>query len=45
MTTGFDWARLKYRLLDFIASLCFVFGVDWDKDFEDDEFCKERRDK
>ena len=26
----------KYRFFDFIASLAFVFDVDWDKDFDDE---------
>jgi hypothetical protein len=37
------WERLKRRLLDFVASLCFCFDVDWDKDFDDDEWCLERK--
>lgn len=39
------WESLKRKLYDFIASLCFCFDVDWDKDFEDDEWCLERRHK
>lgn len=39
------WESLKRKLYDFIASLCFVFDVDWDKDFEDDDWCLERRHK
>lgn len=39
------WESLKCKVLDFIASLCFVFNVDWSKDFEDDEWCLERRKK
>ena len=26
----------KYPFYDFIASLCFVFDVDWDTDFADE---------
>lgn len=39
------WDMRLRRLLDFVASLCFCFDVDWDKDFEDDEWCLERRNK
>jgi hypothetical protein len=45
MITGFDWQSLKVKFLNFIASLCFVFNVDWDKDFPDDEYCAERKNK
>ena len=26
------------KLLDFMAAACLVFGVDWEKDFGDDEY-------
>lgn len=32
------------KILDFMAAICLVFNVDWDKDFEDDEYviaCRE----
>ena len=31
------------KLLDFMAAVCLLFDVDWDTDFEDDEFVKECR--
>ena len=31
------------KLLDLMAAVCLVFGVDWDEDFGDDEFVKEVR--
>lgn len=37
------WERFKRRLLDFVASLCFCFDVDWEEDFDDDEWCLERK--
>lgn len=36
-------SKLFRKFLDFVASLCFVFNVDWDKDFEDDDYCVERK--
>ena len=30
-------------LLDLAAELCLLFNVDWDTDFEDDEFVEEHR--
>lgn len=39
------WESLKRKLYDFIASLCFCFDIDWDKDFEDDDWCLERRNR
>ena len=33
------------KVLDLMAAACLVFGVDWDRDFEDDEFvmaCREQ---
>jgi len=38
-------SKLRRKILDFFASLCFVFNVDWDCDFADDEFCLERKEK
>ena len=35
--------RMRKKILDFVAALCFCFDVDWDKDFEDDEYCLERK--
>lgn len=35
-----SWFR---KFLDFVASMCLLFNVDWDKDIEDDEFCAERK--
>ncbi|MCR4893967.1 MAG: hypothetical protein K5911_04425 [Eubacteriales bacterium] len=26
------------KLLDFMAGVCLLFDVEWDKDFEDDEY-------
>lgn len=31
------------KVLDIMAAICLVFDVDWDTDFEDDEFIKEER--
>lgn len=31
------------KILDFMAAICLVFDVDWDKDFEDDDWVKENR--
>ena len=39
------WESLKRKLLDFVASLCFCFDVNWDEDFADDEYCLERKEK
>lgn len=33
------------KVLDFVASLCLLFDVDWDKDFEDDAWVIEWREK
>ena len=35
--------KKKYWLFDFIASLAFVFDVDWDKDFDDEPELFENR--
>ena len=29
---------MNKRFLDFIASLCLVFDVDWEEDYPDDEY-------
>ena len=34
---------LIYRICDFMASACCVFDVDWDNDFDDDEYVIENR--
>ena len=34
------------KILDLMAAACLVFGTDWDRDFEDDEYviaCREER--
>lgn len=35
--------RALYKILDFMAAICLLFDVDWDTDFEDDEFVREAR--
>lgn len=37
--------RCVRSFLDFVASLCLCFNVDWDKDFEDDEYCLEKKER
>ena len=34
---------MRKKILDFMAALCFCFDVDWDKDFDDDEYCLEKK--
>lgn len=29
------------RMLNFMAAVCLIFDVNWDEDFEDDEYVKE----
>lgn len=29
------------RVLDIMAAICLLFDIDWDTDFEDDEYVKE----
>ncbi len=36
---------MRKKFLDFVASLCLCFNVDWDKDFEDDEYCLEKKER
>ena len=36
---------MRKKFLDFVASLCLCFNVDRDKDFEDDEYCLEKKER
>lgn len=37
-------AQILKKVLDFMAATCLVFGVDWDEEYEDDEYvCESRR--
>lgn len=39
-------AQILKKVLDFMAAACLVFDVDWDEDFQDDEYvCESRREK
>ena len=34
---------MEKKFLDFMAGLCMTFGVDWTRDFADDEYCLDNR--
>ena len=35
--------KMRKKILDFVAALCFCFDVDWDQDCPDDEYCLEKK--